>query len=279
MFLQHPIDPFILERNVSFLEADVKALRLDYKQLKETQDTILRTQQQLVHHLNRIENMLRGSQLSRHHLQYPDTQSRYSSDDQDVTPIRSAPSSSLFRTPTQSSYMYMYSPSRTTPSVPSAEPHSVPHLSSGVLPAPSMVPPSLQVMGGQGSGRPLTCPKLVHKQADKCLPSTAVVKQKLLSPAVVIAKYPKLLVANKAPTLAMKLAREAYFGEEVMAQCTVMGCREYPGLPCDELSSLKETIFGQFPAFWTNPVEFESVWVACVDAIGQACKCFRHKQP
>ena len=253
----------------------MKALRSDYKQLKETQDTILRTQQQLVHQLNRLENMLRGSQLSRHRLQYPDRQQRYSSDEQDVTPVRSAPSTSLFRTPTQSSY----SPSFSTP-VSSAEPHSVPHLSSGVLPAPSMVPPTThQVIGGQGSGRPLTCPKLVHKQADKCLPSTAVVKQKLLSPAVVIAKYPKLLVANKAPTLAMKLARDAYFGEEVMARCTVMGCREYPGLPCDELSSLKETIFGQFPAFWTNPVEFESVWVACVDAIGQACKRFRHKQP
>ena len=101
------------------------------------------------------------------------------------------------------------------------------YLTSGVLLAPNIVPPTLQVMGGKGSGRPLTCPKLVHKQADKCLPSTAVVKQKLLSPAVVIAKYAELLVANKAPTLAMKLAREAYFGEEVMAQCTVMGCRDY----------------------------------------------------
>ena len=222
--------------------------------------------------------MLRCSQLSRHHLQYPDRQQMYNSNEQDMTPIRSAPSVSLLHTPTQSSFSPSVTVEDHSTPVSSAEPHSVPHLSSvGVVPAPSMLPPTLPIVGGQGSGRPLMCPRLVHKQADKCLPSTAVVKQKLLSPAEVIGKYPKLLVANKAPTLAMKLAREAYFGEEVMAQCTVMGCRDYPGLPSDELCSLKETIFGQFPAFWKNPVEFESVWVACVDAIGQTCKCFRHR--
>ena len=87
----------------------------------------------------------------------------------------------------------------------------------------------------------------------------------------------KLVVANEMPTLAMKLAREAHFGDEVMAQCTVMRYRDYPRLPSDELCSLKETIFRQFPALWKDPVEFESVWVACVDTIGQACKRFRHR--
>ena len=136
---------------------------------------------------------------------------------------------------------------------------------------------TLPIRGGQGSGRPLICPRLVHRQADKCLPSMAAVKQKLLSPAEVIAKYPKSLVANKVPMLAMKLAQEVYFDEEVMAQCTVMWCRDHPGLSSDELCSLKENVFGQLPALWKDPVEFKSVWVACMDAIGQACKRFQHR--
>jgi len=46
-----------------------------------------------------------------------------------------------------------------------------------------------------------------------------------------------------------------------------MGCREYPGLPIDELNELKQALFTKFPKFWANPVEYEDVWSCCVDSI------------
>ena len=70
----------------------------------------------------------------------------------------------------------------------------------------------------------------------------------------------------------MKLARLSFFVDEVLAQCAVMGCREWFGLPMVELQSLKQFLFDQLPNFWGNPIEFEPVWSSCIDAIGQACK-------
>ena len=80
---------------------------------------------------------------------------------------------------------------------------------------------------------------------------------------------------SKVGTLSVKLARQAFFGDDVLKRCTVHGVREFPGLPCTELRQLKETIFQLFPQFWKNPAEFESVWCTCVESIGQACKRLR----
>ena len=41
----------------------------------------------------------------------------------------------------------------------------------------------------------------------------------------------KFVCHTWAPTLAVKLAWLSYFGDEVLAQCTVLGCRERLGLP------------------------------------------------
>lgn len=79
----------------------------------------------------------------------------------------------------------------------------------------------------------------------------------------------------KASTLAMRVAREAVFGDKIMKQCTVMGGRGLPGLPRKELYSLKNALFDLFPSFWNCPEEFESLWSGCIDAIGQACKRLR----
>ena len=53
------------------------------------------------------------------------------------------------------------------------------------------------------------------------------------------------LIVSKAPTLATKLAREAYFGDKVLGQCTVMGCRDHPGLPISGLNELKQDLFNK----------------------------------
>ena len=58
-------------------------------------------------------------------------------------------------------------------------------------------------------------------------------------------------------TLAVALAREAFFGEEVMAQCTAKGYGGKPGLPEQELMALKDDIRRLFPDYWNSPLVFE----------------------
>ena len=97
----------------------------------------------------------------------------------------------------------------------------------------------------------------------------------LLAASDVIKKYPKLVTIHKAPTLAVKLARQSTFGDSLMARSTVMGCCEHGALPTEALNKLKQVIFQQFPIYWGNPVEFEPLWMSCKDAIGQPCKRLR----
>ena len=109
------------------------------------------------------------------------------------------------------------------------------------------------------------------------LPSSAIQREKLKSRSWVLSKYPKLRGESKAPTLAVKLARECFFGDSVLVQCTPGGGRNLPALPTMELNQLKEVIFQQFSHLWYNSVEFESkVWTPCFNAIGQACKRLRN---
>ena len=112
----------------------------------------------------------------------------------------------------------------------------------------------------------------IRRKISNVVPSTAINKTILLPSSVVLSRYPNLKGETKVGTLAMRLARESFFGEDVMAKCTVMGCRDFPGLPLNELNSLKQLMFSLFPNYWTNPAEFEGIWMRCVDAIGQYCK-------
>ena len=89
---------------------------------------------------------------------------------------------------------------------------------------------------------------------------------------MVIDRNPKLLSESKVSTLALKLARESFFGEAVMLKCTVAGDRELPGLPEHEVQLLKNQILTLFPGYWNSPVEFEPLWIKCTKSIGQGCK-------
>ena len=109
------------------------------------------------------------------------------------------------------------------------------------------------------------------------MPSAAIQSwPQRLSISQVIEKNHKLAKASKIGTLAMKVAREAVFGDRVMKQCTAMGGRGLPGLPREELFRIKSALFDLFPSYWRCPEEFESLWSCCVDSIGQACKRLRH---
>ena len=114
-----------------------------------------------------------------------------------------------------------------------------------------------------------------RKVATVKLPSSAINKQQLLQATTVIRKYPGLVYECKIGTLATKLAKEAFFGDDVLVQCTVSGERDYPGLPVEELIQLKHAVYMQFPQYWNSPQEFEPLWTKCKASIGQACKRLR----
>ena len=96
------------------------------------------------------------------------------------------------------------------------------------------------------------------------LPSCSIDKSSLVPPEDVIWKYPKLKGESKAGKLAVKLAKEAFFGDEILIQCAVSGCRDLPALPVQKLTELKQMILMQFPKFWNSPQEFEQLWTRLV---------------
>ena len=75
--------------------------------------------------------------------------------------------------------------------------------------------------------------------------------------------------------LSVKLAREAFFGVELMGKCTVAGQRGFDSLPEAQLYNLKLYLVQLFPLL--NHAEFEDKWKDCLISIGQACKSIRSK--
>ena len=101
----------------------------------------------------------------------------------------------------------------------------------------------------------------------------------LSNPDSIIEKYRVYRVESSIPTLAQNLAQESYFGENVQKRCTVMGYRDNPALPWEELNNLKQKVFGLLPQYWNNPIDFESTWEKCVASIANCARELgRYKQ-
>ena len=90
-----------------------------------------------------------------------------------------------------------------------------------------------------------------QKLATVKLPSSAINRGQLLEATTIIRKYPGLVYESKIGTLVTKLAKEAFFGDDVLIQCTVSDEWDYPGLLVEELmqpismqSSCKPPNFG-----------------------------------
>ena len=73
-------------------------------------------------------------------------------------------------------------------------------------------------------------------------------------------KYKNMLVENKFSTIAVKLAREVYFGDKTLKKCTPRGHGNFPALPHQKLNALKSALFEWYPKYWGNPKEFEQRW-------------------
>jgi len=98
----------------------------------------------------------------------------------------------------------------------------------------------------------------------------------LLPPDDVVEKYVKLKTPSTMARLSVKLAKESFFGIEIMLKSTVCGQREYASLPEAQLCNLKLYLVQLFPLL--NRAEFEDKWKDCLISIGQACKSLRLKQ-
>ena len=103
------------------------------------------------------------------------------------------------------------------------------------------------------------------------------IPQRLHDSEEVVRLNPKLLALSSIGRLAVKLAREAYFGQTLMSQCTVYGYKGLPALPKDSLLQLKNKLLSLHPQFLNTPVEFESYWKTAVDALNYAMAKQRSK--
>ena len=97
------------------------------------------------------------------------------------------------------------------------------------------------------------------RRGTEALDSCFITKQGLITPDEIVASNPKLVKPSKAATFAVKLAREAFFGGDVLRFCTVYGCRDYPGLPVAKLQELKKYLFSRFTVYWNNATEFKTL--------------------
>ena len=84
----------------------------------------------------------------------------------------------------------------------------------------------------------------------KCLNSSEI-RKKLLRPVdEVLLLNTMYRVLSKASTLAVKLAKEAFSGDNVLVWCTVAEDRGFSGLPHKEMQELKGLMLRQFPQLW-----------------------------
>ena len=177
-----------MEDSIGALQSNVTVLQSDYKALKEMQDSLLRTQQLLIHRIEKLENSVRGAHFPRQHRLY------YK---QHGTPKGSAPHTSDSYTPSSRTYFpptlnvasfHNANISTPTPSstvnLPYTGPNESPQSIASYLPstpqlspAPSIHPPNIS-----------SCPRLIYKQESRCLPSSFITTKKLVPPAEVISK-------------------------------------------------------------------------------------------
>ena len=101
----------------------------------------------------------------------------------------------------------------------------------------------------------------------------------LITPEEVIEKYPKFINKSKISMLAVRLAKEAFFGKEYMSYCTYKGVGKHPALADKEVQRLKSFLRQlSIPRIVTSSIEFEAVYKTCVESIGQACKSLRKQR-
>ena len=78
------------------------------------------------------------------------------------------------------------------------------------------------------------------------IPVPTIDTSKLWTVQEVLTKDRRDINICSAGRLCCKLARYAFFGEDVMRACTPLGMRDRPGLPSADMAKLKEAMISQF---------------------------------
>ena len=272
------VDPLLLEAEVGNLKEAISILQSRQELFYRTQRDIQHVQQRILKRLDTIETVLKRRHGFSHQSREPPQTYTHSSDS-DTQQYHNSSDPHLG----QASH-----PAYTEPCSFDRYPNT----------QPSTYDPPDAILHNQSSGstghttelftslsrEPEQHAQVAHgpepfpvKFVGHSLPSMEIEREKLQDPSAVLAKYPKLRCESRIATLAVKLAKDAYFGVKVLSKCTVMGERELPGLPRAELSELKKLLFLQFPNFWHSKQQFEPIWKLCIDAVGQLCKRERSK--
>ena len=111
------------------------------------------------------------------------------------------------------------------------------------------------------------------------IPESDICQSQLISVDAALQKYSHLLIDSQFGAFAVRLAKEVFFGDNVLKQCTTRGRGGCPALPHKVLTALKMTLFYNFPDYWTKPEAFEQKWIGAQESIGQMCKHLRRKNP
>ena len=139
----------------------------------------------------------------------------------------------------------------------------------------SVLPAPLHQVNESPTGTPIPIAPLSTKYTE--MSAAEIPKEKLKTIAETLQKYASLRTESKIGVLAIKLAREAIFGDDLLRKCTPRGWNDMPALPQAELNLLKCTLYEQFPRFWTCPEAYEKTWAIAQEAIAQACKRLRKR--
>ncbi len=100
--------------------------------------------------------------------------------------------------------------------------------------------PPVQKLESPTQQSQVICLPVKFKENTLQLPSSSIKIAELTSAKKTIERYPKLVTESKVGQLAVKLARETFFGDNVLMKCTVMGCGKLPALPKVEINKLKK---------------------------------------
>ena len=122
-------------------------------------------------------------------------------------------------------------------------------------------------------------PAVPPSSTSRRLPSAAINKSLLSSVDDVLRKNENIVGREgKMGTLTVLLARECFFGDDVMVQCTTHGYGGKPGLPIAELMELKAVIRRSYPKYNITANDFEIAWTKCAEAVSQGCNRLRAKK-
>ena len=167
------------------------------------------------------------------------------------TPLSSSALSSLLPPQGQSSSTDdMVSPTPVTPSSITLQHRSSTPLPSSAL--SSLLPPQGQSssMDNVVSPTPVTPSSVQPQLATRgsstdymtlpLIPVPTIDTSKLWTVQEVLTKHRRDINVCSAGRLCCKLARYAFFGEDVMRACTPLGMRDHPGLPSADMAKLKK---------------------------------------